>query len=87
MSAPTFQQAPPRSPVFGSSQPRREDHRFVTGQGRYTDDLCLPGQTWAAFVRRQPGIVQPAPAWSLQSSIPVYTRTSICPASWFRGTT
>jgi carbon-monoxide dehydrogenase large subunit len=51
MSAPTFQQGPIRGPVFGSSQPRREDQRFVTGQGRYTDDLCLPGQAWAAFVR------------------------------------
>ena len=36
---------------FGVSQPRREDRRFVTGRGRFTDDLLLPGQTWAAFVR------------------------------------
>jgi carbon-monoxide dehydrogenase large subunit len=36
---------------FGVSQPRREDRRFITGRGRFTDDLLLPGQTWAAFVR------------------------------------
>jgi carbon-monoxide dehydrogenase large subunit len=36
---------------FGVSQPRKEDYRFVTGQGRYTDDLRLPGQAYACFVR------------------------------------
>lgn len=30
---------------------RREDHRFITGKGRYTDDINLPHQTYAAFVR------------------------------------
>ncbi|MFK7912301.1 MAG: xanthine dehydrogenase family protein molybdopterin-binding subunit [Pseudomonadales bacterium] len=30
---------------------RTEDRRFITGQGRYTDDVTLPGQTWAQFVR------------------------------------
>jgi len=38
---------------FGSSQPpfRREDRRFVTGAGRYADDVSVPGQCFAAFVR------------------------------------
>ena len=38
---------------FGISQPvrRREDARFVTGRGRYSDDINLPGQTHAAFLR------------------------------------
>ena len=36
---------------FGQSVRRKEDRRFVTGRGRYTDDVNLPGQTWAAFVR------------------------------------
>ncbi|MGG5888146.1 xanthine dehydrogenase family protein molybdopterin-binding subunit [Falsiroseomonas sp. HC035] len=30
---------------------RREDHRFITGGGRYSDDFNLPGQAHAAFVR------------------------------------
>lgn len=38
---------------FGIGQPvrRREDIRFVTGQGRYTDDISLPKQAYAVFVR------------------------------------
>ena len=36
---------------FGSSVKRKEDRRFITGRGRYTDDLSLPAQTYAAFVR------------------------------------
>ena len=37
----------------GIGQPvrRREDLRLITGQGRYTDDLNLPGQAYAAMVR------------------------------------
>jgi carbon-monoxide dehydrogenase large subunit len=37
----------------GIGQPvrRREDLRLVTGQGRYTDDLALPDQAYAAMVR------------------------------------
>src|SRR5271166_6105850 len=30
---------------------RREDQRFVTGQGRYSDDWDLPGQLFASFKR------------------------------------
>jgi carbon-monoxide dehydrogenase large subunit len=40
---------------FGIGQPvrRTEDARFVTGRGRYTDDVNLPGQA-AAYVLRSP---------------------------------
>ncbi|MEX2616786.1 MAG: xanthine dehydrogenase family protein molybdopterin-binding subunit [Alphaproteobacteria bacterium] len=30
---------------------RTEDRRLLTGQGRFTDDFSLPGQSWAAMVR------------------------------------
>jgi aerobic carbon-monoxide dehydrogenase large subunit len=30
---------------------RREDGRFVTGRGRYTDDINIPGQAYVTFVR------------------------------------
>jgi len=36
---------------MGASVKRREDRRFLLGKGRYTDDINLPGQTWAVFVR------------------------------------
>jgi carbon-monoxide dehydrogenase large subunit len=37
--------------IFGSSIKRREDPRFITGKGMYTDDIKLPGTLNAAFVR------------------------------------
>ena len=38
---------------FGQSVRRKEDVRFITGRGRYTDDISLPGQV-AAYVVRSP---------------------------------
>src|SRR5512132_1817050 len=37
--------------LFGKSVKRTEDPRFITGRGKYVDDLKLPGMTYAAFVR------------------------------------
>ena len=38
---------------FGMGQPvrRGEDQRFLTGQGRYTDDISVPGQAHAVILR------------------------------------
>lgn len=36
---------------IGASVRRTEDARFITGTGRYTDDINLPGQTHCVFVR------------------------------------
>jgi aerobic carbon-monoxide dehydrogenase large subunit len=36
---------------IGASVKRREDVRFITGHGRYTDDINQPGQVYAAFLR------------------------------------
>jgi aerobic carbon-monoxide dehydrogenase large subunit len=36
---------------IGKSVRRKEDQRFITGAGRYTDDLNRPGQTHAYFLR------------------------------------
>jgi carbon-monoxide dehydrogenase large subunit len=30
---------------------RKEDHRLIVGEGRFTDDINLPSQVWAAMVR------------------------------------
>ena len=40
---------PPR--LIGSSPKRKEDRRFLTGHGRYVDDIQLPGLIHLAFVR------------------------------------
>jgi carbon-monoxide dehydrogenase large subunit len=37
--------------LVGRSVKRKEDFRFITGAGRYTDDFTRPGQTYAVFVR------------------------------------
>ena len=37
--------------IFGSAIKRREDPRLVTGTATYTDDIKLPGLTYAAILR------------------------------------
>ncbi|MEL7545071.1 MAG: molybdopterin-dependent oxidoreductase [Pseudomonadota bacterium] len=39
------------SGTVGTSPPRREDRRFLTGQGHYTADTSFAGQAHAVFVR------------------------------------
>jgi carbon-monoxide dehydrogenase large subunit len=39
------------APLIGARVTRKEDYRFLTGSGQYTDDVALPQQTYAAFVR------------------------------------
>ncbi|WP_341861089.1 xanthine dehydrogenase family protein molybdopterin-binding subunit [Gymnodinialimonas sp. 57CJ19] len=41
----------PKDHGIGASSKRREDIRFLTGQGRYTDDLNLHGQAYVHFLR------------------------------------
>ncbi|HXU88657.1 MAG TPA: hypothetical protein VFQ62_07385, partial [Methylomirabilota bacterium] len=36
---------------FGQPVRRLEDRRFVTGRGIFSDDVNVPGQAHAAFVR------------------------------------
>ena len=36
---------------IGAAVKRREDLRFITGRGTYTDDLNVPGQTYGVFLR------------------------------------
>jgi aerobic carbon-monoxide dehydrogenase large subunit len=38
-------------PHIGESLRRKEDYRFLTGAGQYTDDINLPNQRYAVFVR------------------------------------
>ncbi|MDY0744903.1 xanthine dehydrogenase family protein molybdopterin-binding subunit [Paucibacter sp. R3-3] len=41
----------PQPGFIGQSVKRREDARFLTGRGQYTDDIVLPRQTYAFFLR------------------------------------
>ncbi|MYZ50037.1 xanthine dehydrogenase family protein molybdopterin-binding subunit [Propylenella binzhouense] len=36
---------------IGARVLRTEDRRFITGKGKYTDDMTMPGMAYAAFVR------------------------------------
>ena len=52
VSRPDEQAVPSALPrAFGASVKRKEDRRLITGRGNYTDDLLLPDQAFAAFVR------------------------------------
>ncbi|MDI4634472.1 xanthine dehydrogenase family protein molybdopterin-binding subunit [Pelomonas sp. V22] len=41
----------PQAGFIGQSVRRREDARFLTGRGQYTDDIVLPRQTYGFFLR------------------------------------
>lgn len=41
----------PDTHFIGTSVERKEDYRFLTGNGQYTDDVVLPQQTYAVFLR------------------------------------
>jgi hypothetical protein len=41
----------PKDHGIGASVKRREDIRFLTGTGHYTDDVTIHGQAYAVFVR------------------------------------
>jgi carbon-monoxide dehydrogenase large subunit len=41
----------PQAGFIGRSVERREDYRFLTGQGNYTDDMVMPRQSYAFFLR------------------------------------
>ncbi|MEM6905836.1 MAG: xanthine dehydrogenase family protein molybdopterin-binding subunit, partial [Pseudomonadota bacterium] len=41
----------PKDQGIGASSKRREDIRFLTGKGQYTDDINRPGQAYAHILR------------------------------------
>ncbi len=43
--------ARPHGPYIGRPLPRLEDRRLVRGGGSFTDDVSVPGQVYAVFVR------------------------------------
>ncbi|EKV31755.1 Carbon-monoxide dehydrogenase form II, large subunit [Caenispirillum salinarum AK4] len=47
----TVQDKPTKTNGIGASVKRVEDRRFLTGKGRYTDDMNKPGQLYAYILR------------------------------------
>ena len=47
----TDMSAPPMTSPIGQPLKRREDLRFLTGAGQYTDDVVMHGQTYGVFLR------------------------------------
>jgi aerobic carbon-monoxide dehydrogenase large subunit len=39
------------APLIGARIQRKEDYRFLTGAGQFADDVALPRQSYAAFLR------------------------------------
>ena len=63
---------------IGASVRRKEDLRFITGGGRYTDDINQPGQTHAVFLRSpharaKLGAIDASPALEMPGVLAVYT--------------
>ncbi len=65
---------------FGLAQPVRrvEDPRLLKGNGRYTDDISLPGMLWAAVLRSphaaaKLGAIDTAAAMAVPGVVAVYT--------------
>lgn len=51
MSSNTSSEATARTGYVGESVPRREDYRFLTGSGTFSEDLKLTGMLYASIVR------------------------------------
>src|SRR5258706_9021007 len=72
-------------PLIGARIQRKEDYRFLTGAGQYTDDVTLPGQAHAAFVRSPHAharikSINTAKAKTSQGVLAVYTGDDIAAA-------
>src|SRR5215210_6804217 len=67
---------------IGTATLRKEDAEFITGQGRYIDDVALPGMHFIAFVRSPHAHaeirgVDPAPALELPGVVAVFTHEDL----------
>ena len=69
---------------FGLAQPVRrvEDPRLLTGAGRYTDDIALPGMLWAAVLRSphaaaKIGTIDTSPALAIPGVVAAYSAADL----------
>jgi carbon-monoxide dehydrogenase large subunit len=68
--------------LIGTSVKRVEDKRFLTGKGRYTDDIKLPGMTYVTFVRSphahaKINMVDTTNALSMPGVVKIYTGNDV----------
>lgn len=68
--------------VFGAKVKRREDPRFITGRGQYTDDIRLPGMLHAVILRSphahaRIGQIDTAAAEQVPGVVKVYTGSDL----------
>lgn len=78
--------------LIGRSVKRVEDKRFITGHGRYTDDIVLQHQTYASFVRSPYGhakilSVDISAAQAMPGVVKIYTGADVAaingvPCGW-----
>ena len=70
---------------IGGAERRLEDERFLTGRGRYLDDLALPRQAWGAVVRSphahaELGAIDTGAAVAMPGVLAVYTAADLTEA-------
>jgi carbon-monoxide dehydrogenase large subunit len=73
------------APNIGQSIKRREDYRFLTGSGTFVDDVVLPGQTYAVFLRSphahaKLNAIDASPARSAPGVVAVFTGEDLAAA-------
>ena len=71
---------------IGGAERRLEDERFLTGRGRYLDDLALPRQVWGSVVRSphahaELGAIDTGAAAAMSGVLAVYTAADLADAS------
>ncbi|RMH17143.1 MAG: xanthine dehydrogenase family protein molybdopterin-binding subunit [Acidobacteria bacterium] len=76
--------------VIGSSIKRREDPALITGRGRYTDDLSLPGMLHAVIVRSPHAharivSIDAAAARAAEGVVAVYDGRDLVPGGEIKG--
>ncbi len=70
---------------IGAAERRMEDERFLTGRGRYLDDLALPRQAWGCVVRSphahaELGAIDARAAAVMPGVLAVYTAADLAEA-------
>ena len=70
---------------IGAAERRTEDERFLTGRGRYLDDLALPRQAWGWVVRSPHahaalGAIATSDAAAMPGVLAVYTAADLAEA-------
>src|SRR4029079_4828964 len=74
--------APATNQQIGAPTKRREDYRFLTGSGQYTDDINQLNQTYAVFLRSPHAhakitAIDTTAATAIPGSVAIYTGAAL----------